>query len=117
MKCHRCKYNRARVGLIFCGRCEQEIGNTERPPASPTFTTSGGLIVGSNDSRGETVNVLTRNGLTYASLNGREVCPDILIVHASVPAEQAAHELAAIRNLRAQEQMATNQGDLEWDPD
>jgi hypothetical protein len=103
--CPRCRYRLAREGLKLCSECEQRYGEN--------FSKYAPATVWNDPPATETANCFTRGGLTYASLNGREVCPDILIVHGSVEPEEAAWELA---RLRAQPQPATVQPDLEWDP-
>lgn len=78
--------------------------------------TTGHVARMDRDARTEAATAFTRNGLTYASLNGREVAPDLLVTHASVSPTEAAWELARLRSQRAGARLQDLQPDLEWDP-
>lgn len=108
--CQRCRTRAAVPGFIFCSWCAQHgtpLHRNEWPRQAEPLPP---------DVRVEDATAFTRNGMTYASINGREVAPDILVTHASVAPAIAAELLARLRSERATEWQPM-ESDLEWDPD
>lgn len=103
--CQRCRHRQAVPSLTFCEECAHQI-------------LADAMALGPSRAshwRQENATAFSRNGLTYASINGREVAPDILVTHASVAPAIAAELLARLRNEGTTERQPTT--DLEWDPD